>query len=108
MRNIDSLLLIVLYVDDLLITRSSTSSITVLKTSLYDRFSMIDTRLLHYFISIEISQNDSGINMSHSKYARDILDRFNLIDCKLSPTPFHSRVKIEDVSASPLVDCIRY
>jgi hypothetical protein len=61
------LLLIVLYVDDLLIIGSSTSSIVVVKTALYDKFCMTDMGLLHYFHGIEISQNNSGINMSYSK-----------------------------------------
>jgi hypothetical protein len=60
---VDSLLLIVLYVDDLLITRSSTSSIVVVKSSLHDRFSMSDLGLLHYFLGLEITQYDSGIKM---------------------------------------------
>jgi hypothetical protein len=88
MRNANSLLLIVLYVDDLPITRSSTSSIAVVKTALHDRFSMIDMGLLHYFLGLEINQNDSGIKMSQTKYAKELLDRFQMTDCKPAPTPF--------------------
>jgi hypothetical protein len=55
LRNIDSLLIIVLYVDDLLITGSSVSTIVVVKTALHDRFSMTDMGLLHYFLSLEIN-----------------------------------------------------
>jgi hypothetical protein len=47
MRKTYSLILIVLYVDDLLITRSSTSSITVVKIALHDMFSMTDMGQLH-------------------------------------------------------------
>ena len=105
MRNRDSLLLIVLYVDDLLIIGSSTSSIVVVNTALHNRFSITDIGLLHYFLGLEISQNDSRIKMS---YARDLLDRFQMTDCKSTPTPFQSRVRLEDVGASPLVVCTRY
>ena len=54
-RNTNSLLLVVLYVDDLLITGSSASSITAVKTALHDMFSMTDMGLLHYFLSLEIN-----------------------------------------------------
>jgi hypothetical protein len=105
MKNTDSLLLIVLYVNDLLIIGSSTSSIVAVKTALHDRFSITYIGLLHYFLGLEISQNDSGIKMS---YAKDLLDRFQMTDCKSAPTPFQSRVRLEDVGASPLVVCTRY
>jgi hypothetical protein len=76
LQQVDSLLLIVLYVDDLLITGSSTSSIVVVKSTLHDRFSMSDLGLFHYFLGLEIIQSDSGIKMSQSKYALDLLTRF--------------------------------
>ena len=88
MRNNDSLLPIVLYVDDLLIIGSLASSIATVKTTLHGKFSMTDMGLLHYFLGLEISQNDSGINMSQSKYAKYLIDRFHMIYCKLSPRPF--------------------
>jgi hypothetical protein len=46
--------------------------------------------------------------MSHSKYARDLLDRFHMTYCKTTPTPFQSGVRLEDDGASPLVDSTRY
>jgi hypothetical protein len=88
MRNKYSLILIVLYVDDLLITGSSTSSIATMKTALHAKFSIIDMGLLHYFLGLEISHNYSGIKVSHSKYSRDLLDRFYMMDCKLASIPF--------------------
>jgi hypothetical protein len=42
------------------------------------------------------------------KYDIDILDRFQMIDCKPNPIAFQSEVRLEDVNASPLVDCTRY
>jgi hypothetical protein len=78
------------------------------KTALNDMVFMTDMGLLHYFLGLEISQNDSRIKTSQSKYARDLFDKFKMTDCKLAPTPFHSWVRLEDVGASPLVDCTRY
>ena len=108
MRNTISLLLIFIYVDDLLITGSSISSIVALKTTLHVKFSMTYMRLLHYFLGLEINQNDSGIKMSQSKYVIYLLDIFQMTDCKPTPTPFQSWVILEHVGASPLVDCTRY
>jgi hypothetical protein len=63
---------------------------------------------LHYFLGLEINKNDLGINMCYYKYARYLLDRFHMTDCKPTPTPFELGVRLEDVVASPLVDYTRY
>jgi hypothetical protein len=108
MRNRYLLQMIVIYVDDLLIIGSSSSSIVAMKIGLHDRFSMTYIGLLHYFLGLEIRQNDSGIKMSQSKYETDLHDRFHMTYCKPAPTPFQLGVRLEDVSASPLVGCTRY
>jgi hypothetical protein len=73
LRTTDSLLLLVLYVDDLLITGSSTSAIAAVKRILHDGFLMMDMGLLHFFLGLKISQDASGIKLSQAKYARDLL-----------------------------------
>jgi hypothetical protein len=64
LRMVDSLLLLVLYVDDLLITGCSTSVIVAVKRILHDRFLMMDMGPLHFFLGLEISQDASGIKLS--------------------------------------------
>jgi hypothetical protein len=108
LRMTDSLLLLVLYVDDLLITGCSTSTIVAVKRILHDRFLMTDMGPLHFFLGLEISQDASGIKLSQAKYARDLLEIFHMTDCKSAPTPFLSRVKLEDGGETPLVDNTLY
>jgi hypothetical protein len=55
LRMTDSLLLLVLYVDDLLITGCSTSMIFVVKRILHDMFLMTDMGLLHFFLGLKIN-----------------------------------------------------
>jgi hypothetical protein len=64
LRTTDSLLLLVIYVDDLLITRCSTSAIAVVKRILHDRFLMTDMGPLHFFLGLDISHDALGINLS--------------------------------------------
>jgi hypothetical protein len=72
-RTTDSLLLLVLYVDDLLITGFSTSAIVAVKRILHDIFLMKDMGLLHFFLGLEINQDASRIKLSQARYARDLL-----------------------------------
>eukprot|EP00253_Pinus_taeda_P006645 PITA_06645 len=90
LRTHDSLLILVLYVDDLLITGSSALAIATVKRALHDRFLMTDMGPLHFFLGLEISQDATGIKLSQAKYARDLLERFRMTDCKPTPTPFLS------------------
>jgi hypothetical protein len=69
LRMTDSLLLLVLYVDDFLITSFLTSTIVVVKRIFHDRFLMMEMGLLHFFLGIEISQDASRIKLSHARYA---------------------------------------
>jgi hypothetical protein len=63
---------------------------------------------LHLFLGLEISQDASGIKLSQAKYARDLLERFHMIDCNFAPTPFLSGVKLEDGREIPLVENTLY
>jgi hypothetical protein len=108
LMTVDSLLLLVMYVGDLLITDCLTSMIVVVKRILHDRFLMTDMGPLHFFLGLEISQDASGIKLSQAKYARDLLERFHMTYCKYSLTPFLSGVKLEDGGETPLVDNTLY
>ena len=75
---------------------------------LQDSFLMTNLGLLHYFLMIEIFQSPSGITITQSKYALDLLSRFHMANCKPTLTPFLSRVKLEAQCSSPLVDGTLY
>jgi hypothetical protein len=104
MRNTNSIMILVLYVDHLLITGSSALSISFVKDIFHNRLSMMDMGPLHFFLCIEITHDDLGIKISQDKYVRDLLDRFHMTDYNSAPTPFLSRIKLEDGGYTPLVD----
>jgi hypothetical protein len=108
LKTTDSLLLLVMYVDDLLIIGCLTSMIIAIKRILHDMFFITDMVPLHFFLGLEISQDASGIKPSQAKYARDLLEIFHMTDCKSAPNPFLSGVKLEDGGETPLVDSTLY
>jgi hypothetical protein len=89
LRITDSLMILVLYDDDIFITGSSAFSISAVRDTLHDMFSMMDMGPLHFFLGLEISQDDSCIKISQDKYAKDIMDKFHMTNCKYAPTPFY-------------------
>jgi hypothetical protein len=108
LRTTDSLLILGLYVDDLLIIRNLDSTIASVKGILHDKFLMTDMGPLHFFLSLEINQDASSIKLSQAKYVRDLLDRFHMTDCKSAPTQFLSGVRLEDGQDTPMVDNTLY
>ena len=100
----DALQVIVLYVDDLLITGSRTKEIGSIMSSLHSEFSMTDLQLLRQFLGLEIQQFEARIKVSQPTYAANLLLKFKMVECKESKLPFLSRIKLGDFGASLLVD----
>jgi len=82
------LLIIVLYVDDLILTGDELLILSC-KEDLAREFEMKDLGLLHYFLGLEIWQRSDGLFVSQGKYAGEILEKFNMHGCKPVDTPFH-------------------
>ena len=95
---------IVLYIDDIFITRSCIDDIGSIKSSLHCEFSMTDLGLLKQFLGLDIEQFDVGIKVNQSKYVADLLLKFKMAECKIAKCPFLSGVKRGDFGSSPLVD----
>ena len=53
-------------------------------------------------------QTKEGIFLSQSKYACDLLRRFHMEDCKPTPSPFQSGVKLSTTCSFPEVDATLY
>src|SRR5713226_2975871 len=102
------LIILVLYVDDLILTGSDPNLITHVKSYLKQTFEMSDLGHLHYFLGLQILQTKEGIFLSQSKYACDLLRRFHMEDCKPAPSPFQSGVKLSATCTSPEVDATLY
>jgi hypothetical protein len=57
------------------------------KTILKNKFEMTKLGFFHYFLGLQILQDNEGKKISQSKYACEILRHFEMDDCKPSPSP---------------------
>eukprot|EP00253_Pinus_taeda_P036377 PITA_36377 len=80
------LLITVLYVDDLILMGDDLLILSC-KEDLSREFEMKDLGLLHYFLGLEIWHRSDGLFVSQGKYAREILEKFNMHGCKPVDTP---------------------
>ena len=100
------MIIIVLYVDDLLITGSTFATISAIKTALHNAFEMSDLGLLKQWLEIE--QNFDGIMVTQYKYILDLLVKFNMAECKADPFPFLSKINLEEGKSTRPMDCTIY
>jgi hypothetical protein len=78
--------LLLLYVNDMIITGDDPEYIAFIKPRLSDRFLMSDLGPLRYFLGIEISSTSEGFFLSQEKYIHDLLDRASLTDHRTAKT----------------------
>jgi hypothetical protein len=58
------LIILVLYVDDLILTSSDPKLLIHVKTNLKNKFEMTDLGYLHYFLGLQVLQTKEGIFLS--------------------------------------------
>jgi hypothetical protein len=86
-------LIILLYVDDILLTGSSVPLITHLIQLLSSEFAMEDLGPDHHFLGIKITHTSEGLHLFQSHYAPTILERAGMVDCKPMSTPLKAKTK---------------
>jgi hypothetical protein len=100
--------LLLLYVDDMIITGDDPEYIAFVKAHLSDQFLMSDLGPLRYFLEIEISSTLEGFFLSQEKYIQDLLDRASLTDNRTTETSMELNVHLVATDGEPLEDPTRY
>ncbi|RVW75220.1 Retrovirus-related Pol polyprotein from transposon TNT 1-94 [Vitis vinifera] len=80
-------ILLLLYVDDMIITSDDLSGIQELKDFLNQQFEMKDLGHLNYFLGLEITHSTDDLYITQAKYASDLLSQAGLTDSKTVDTP---------------------
>ena len=78
----DSLVVLLVYVDDLLITDNYHKMILETKRILKDSFKIKDLEELRYFLGIEFARNSTGILMRQRKYCLELISDMGLSSSK--------------------------
>ena len=97
-----------LYVDDLIFTSNSTSMCDEFRRNLMCEFEMTDMSLLHFFLEIEVKQQENDIFISQKKYANDILKRFKMKSSTPLCTPMEVGLKLSKSENEESIDGIIY
>ncbi|XP_040947303.1 uncharacterized mitochondrial protein AtMg00810-like [Gossypium hirsutum] len=107
-RQQDTFTVLLVYVDDIILTGNSLSEITKVKAYLDQQFRIKDLGELKYFLGLEVARTTAGIHLSQRKYALEILEDSRFMDCTPAKTPLASKSKFTSDSGALLHDVTSY
>ncbi|GKV32598.1 hypothetical protein SLEP1_g41192 [Rubroshorea leprosula] len=102
------MILLLLYVDDMIITGDDIAGVEELKQSFSHKFEMKDLGVLSYFLELEATSSYDGYLLSQVKYASTLVSKAKLSDSRSVFTPLEPNVKLTPMDGSPLSDPTRY
>lgn len=103
-RSSAGIMVLLLYVDDIILTGSCSSLIQSLINVLNTEFAMKDLGNLHYFLGIEAKRTPQGLHLSQSKYVLSLLSRATMLEAKPCSTPVPTSFKLSLHDGEPLSD----
>lgn len=80
------LVYVLVYVDDILITRTNSVLVDIIQ-SLGSDFALKDLGTLHYFLGIEVVSTPTGLVLSQTKYATELLLKAGMDSCRPCDSP---------------------
>lgn len=98
------IVVLLVYVDDIVITGSDSALLEELKTHLSKSFHMKDLGSLTYFLGLEVHRSPSGISLNQHKYASDLVAIAGLQDATSVDTPMELNVKLRKEEGDLLAD----
>lgn len=105
LRTASYLMLVLIYVDDILITCSNHAAIRELLTALHQDFAVKDLGAFNFFLGIEVLPYSWGVILSQHRYILDILNRTKMNEAKPINSPMASSTHLSafegDLFANP-------
>ncbi|XP_048614956.1 uncharacterized mitochondrial protein AtMg00810-like, partial [Brassica napus] len=87
-----NVIMLLLYVDDMLITRNNSSVMETFLDELSKQLKMKDLGQMHYFLGIQATFHAKGLFLNQQQYAKDILAVAAMSDCNPVATPLPTQL----------------
>ncbi|XP_042944481.1 uncharacterized mitochondrial protein AtMg00810-like [Carya illinoinensis] len=89
-----SIVLVLVYVDDILVAGNDLSQIEIFKRILSTHFKTKDLGSLKYFLGLEVARSSTGIFLNQRKYALDILSDSGQLGARTALFPMEQHLKL--------------
>lgn len=90
----DSILVVIVVVDDIIFGSDSSELCSSFLEIVKCKFEMSMLGELSFFLGLQVNQLDKGIFISQTKYAKEMLAKFKMLDCKPVGTPMEIGCKL--------------
>lgn len=97
-------LIVLIYVDDIIVTGSSATLVHSFIASLQHKFALKDLGWLHYFLGIEVRPCANDLHLSQAKYIQDLLTRANMQHANSLPSPMVPNTSLSRFDGDPFND----
>lgn len=104
----ESITLVLIYVDDILISGNCIAAISDLKKILSSHFTMKDMGPVSYFLGLEIDRSEAGFFISQRKYVMDLLKEFGMRGTTPLKLPMDIHMKLTPDKGELLQDPYMY
>jgi histone deacetylase 1/2 len=101
-------LIVLIYVDDILITGSSPAQVASFVAKLNSVFALQDLGRLTYFLCIKVSYHEGSIHLNQTKYVSDLLHRTTMFNTKPVKTPGAIGQNLSKFDGEPMEDASHY
>jgi hypothetical protein len=93
---------LLLYVDDIILTGSSTDILHRVIRTINVEFKLKDMGPVHFFLGIQVQWRLDGFLLQQQQYTIDLLDRAGMADCQPSDTSVDMSRKLSTTTGTPL------
>ena len=103
-----ALTIVLIYVDDMIITGNNEKAIQDVKGFLQQQFHMKDLGKLKFFLGLEVARSKAGIVISQRKYTLEILDDVGFLGVKPVDFPMEQNLKLSNDQGDKLKNATSY
>lgn len=103
-----AVLIIRVYVDDLLVTGTSVSSIQRFKRQMGEEFDMTDLGKLSHYLGMEVNKKQGYIELKQESYAKKLLVRAGMAECRPTKYPMETSIQLDKDEKGTAVDTTQF
>ena len=87
------MIVILFWVDDVIVGASNENLLGETKQVFKENFKMKDMEQLSYFLGTDFEQGQDFVRMHQQRYIQNLLENFEISDCKPRGTPYEQKLE---------------
>ncbi|KAL8103274.1 hypothetical protein AgCh_027724 [Apium graveolens] len=104
----EDIILVQIYMDDIIFGSTNEKLCQRFSKLMQSEYEMSMLGELSYFLALQVNQRSDGIFISQTKYVKDLLKKFGMVDCSPASTPMSIATKLDEDRKGKSVDISSY